>query len=93
MLTLPTSDHTVADRTVAADEPVETTAGRPIVPAAWSDPAQRVSSHRTSQGHVVYYRCHCGEPRVMMMRWSRGDAPGSRLSAQWAPTCPTCNAE
>ncbi len=37
---------------------------------AASDPRQRISSHRTTAGHVVYYRCECGRPRIAVMRWT-----------------------
>ena len=36
---------------------------------AASDRARRVSTHRTSVGHVVYYRCYCGHPGVALVRW------------------------
>jgi hypothetical protein len=45
--------------------------------AAMSDPSRRVSSHRTSQGHVVYYRCDCGVTRLGLMRWSRESSSGA----------------
>jgi hypothetical protein len=35
---------------------------------AASDPAQRISTHRTSGSHVVYYRCYCGRPGVALVR-------------------------
>jgi hypothetical protein len=34
-----------------------------------ADPSRRISSHRTSQGHVVYYRCDCGGTHMAMFRW------------------------
>jgi hypothetical protein len=34
-----------------------------------TDPSRRISSHRTSQGHVVYYRCDCGGTHMSMLRW------------------------
>jgi hypothetical protein len=34
---------------------------------AAADPAQRLSTHRTSQGHVIYYRCYCGRPSVALV--------------------------
>ncbi len=37
-------------------------------PPAVTDPSHLISSHRTSQGHVVYYRCGCGRPRVALVR-------------------------
>jgi hypothetical protein len=34
-------------------------------------PNRVISSHRTSLGHVVYYRCDCGRPLVTLVRrWS-----------------------
>ena len=44
---------------------------------AISDPSRRISSHRTSQGHVVYYRCDCGVTRLGLMRWSRESSSGA----------------
>jgi hypothetical protein len=38
---------------------------------AAADPDQRISSHRTSVGHVIYFRCYCRIPRVKLWRWSR----------------------
>jgi hypothetical protein len=35
---------------------------------ALADPARRMSSHRTSLGHVVYYRCYCDRPGVALMQ-------------------------
>ncbi|HYT25808.1 MAG TPA: hypothetical protein VEP73_04915 [Actinomycetota bacterium] len=32
--------------------------------AAAPDPRQRLSTHDTSLGTVVYYRCHCGRPAL-----------------------------
>jgi hypothetical protein len=38
---------------------------------AAQDPDRLISSHRTSLGHVVYYRCDCGQPQVTLIRrWS-----------------------
>ena len=34
-----------------------------------TDPTRRISSHRTSQGHVVYYRCDCGATHMSILRW------------------------
>ncbi len=34
------------------------------------DPDRRMSSHRTAEGHVVYYRCECGHPRFAHLRWT-----------------------
>jgi hypothetical protein len=36
--------------------------------AAAADPSRRMSTHRTSRGHVVYYRCYCGRPGAALMR-------------------------
>ena len=30
------------------------------------DPARRLSTHRSSDGIVVYFRCACGRPRVAL---------------------------
>jgi hypothetical protein len=38
---------------------------------AAADPQRRLSSHRTSLGHVIYYRCDCGATRVKLWRWPR----------------------
>lgn len=35
---------------------------------AAADPERRISAHRTSRGHVVYYRCYCGRPGVAIIR-------------------------
>jgi hypothetical protein len=42
------------------------------------DPAQRLSTHRTSRGHVVYFRCYCGRVGLTLIRLQhRGvDRPG-----------------
>ena len=42
-----------------------------------TDQARRVSSHRTSQGHVVYYRCDCGAMHVSMLRWRQEPTSGT----------------
>jgi hypothetical protein len=34
-----------------------------------TDLSQRISSHRTSQGYLVYYRCDCGATGMSMLRW------------------------
>jgi hypothetical protein len=34
-----------------------------------TDQSRRISSHRTSQGHVVYYRCDCGATHMSVLRW------------------------
>ena len=47
--------------------------------SAVSDPSRRISSHRTSHGHVVYYRCDCGIAQLALMRWSNAPAGASRL--------------
>lgn len=45
-----------------------------------SDLSRRVSSHRTSQGHVVYYRCDCGVIHMALVRWTTEPSTGvSRL--------------
>jgi hypothetical protein len=31
---------------------------------ARSDPRRRLSTHPTTLGSVVYYRCYCGRPKV-----------------------------
>jgi len=38
---------------------------------AATDPVRRISSHRTSVGHVIYYRCFCGHTRLKLWRWTR----------------------
>jgi hypothetical protein len=35
-----------------------------VAEVARRDPNRRLSTHRTSQGAVVYYRCYCGRPMV-----------------------------
>ena len=45
--------------------------------ATVSDPSRLISSHRTSQGHVVYYRCDCGITHLALMRWSREPSSGT----------------
>jgi hypothetical protein len=35
-----------------------------------SDPARRLSSHHTSQGRVVYFRCGCGAVHLNILRWA-----------------------
>jgi hypothetical protein len=35
------------------------------------DPEHRISAHRTSLGHVVYYRCDCGIVRIKIWHWPR----------------------
>jgi hypothetical protein len=35
---------------------------------AATDPERRISAHRTSLGHVIYYRCDCGVARIMLWR-------------------------
>jgi hypothetical protein len=35
--------------------------------SAAADPNQRMSVHRTSQGHLVYYRCYCGRPGATLI--------------------------
>lgn len=42
-----------------------------------SDVSRRVSSHRTSQGHVVYYRCDCGVTHMALVRWSTEPSTGA----------------
>jgi hypothetical protein len=36
---------------------------------AAADPERRISTHRTSLGHVIYYRCDCGVARIALRRW------------------------
>ena len=35
---------------------------------AAADPERRISAHRTSLGHVIYYRCDCGVARITLWR-------------------------
>jgi hypothetical protein len=36
---------------------------------AAADPERRISVHRTSLGHIIYYRCECGVARIKLWRW------------------------
>ena len=45
--------------------------------AGVSDLSRRVSSHRTSQGHVVYYRCDCGVTHMALVRWTTEPSTGA----------------
>jgi hypothetical protein len=45
-------------------------------PAA-ADPERRISVHRTSLGHVVYYRCDCGTVRIRLWRWPPAPRPAA----------------
>lgn len=52
---------------------------------AASDPRRRISSHRTTEGHVVYYRCECGRPKITVMRWTTDRPPATVATAHVLP--------
>jgi len=56
-----TDSHTIATRTRGC----RCDLGRDA-----SDPARRLSSHRTSKGRVVYFRCGCGAVHLKILRWA-----------------------
>jgi hypothetical protein len=46
--------------------------------ATVADASRRISTHATSQGRVIYFRCTCGCPQVAVVRWQ--PQPGSVLA-------------